>query len=397
MLNSQAQTQIDAKLWQSILGLKSQKTTKAVEKKLVTHTTTYDYDGTNEEYLYDSYFTYNTTGTVATEIQKANGTPTQKTSYTYDPEATALLTKTTVQGYSADSQTWSNEVEIQRCDVTRNSAGQVTKIVEYDLGDDNTLEESMSFTIAYATDGTANEIGIVMGNDLMGEIEMSLTDIKWIENNGQELAELGSVFSLIGNGKHISSATMSYTIMGLPLSGPLTVTYADNGDIEASVSLGFYGTTYMSMDIQQIITDENGSYQLNMISDAMGDAEYDRTAVTLDKNGNTTLIETFEGTTANDLEQSEGEKTEYTYSDGVNIAVAIHSTWNESDDAYTPEKKVVYDENTTGINSLENTISSPAERIYTIDGKILNENIETLPSGLYIVRQAGETHKVMKR
>lgn len=395
-ISGNAQTQAGQQAVRTVARLMTAKAHSIAEKQLPVHSTTYDYDGTNNFYLYESDYTYNADGTLATEVQRKQKTPQTRISYTYDPVATAFLTLSTEAAYDAATQTWGDEQTTFRYDITRNAAGQITKMVEYDTdGDEPTAEATIDIT--YKTDGTPNTLTIIEEDDLMGELELTLSDITWCETGGNQIAEMGDIFSLISGGKQLEKATLNLPLQGLPLSGPLTVTYADNGDITANASLAFYGTTYMTFTIMQTQTDTYGSYQLDVATDIMNQKSYSRNKVTIDDHGNSTLNEEYEGTTADDLEKTSSEKTEYSYADFMSVTTVISYSWDDNSDTYSPYEKVVYDEFTTDIQTTAYPTSEASTHVYSLDGTLLGSTTDNLPAGLYIVRHGNHTVKLMKR
>lgn len=392
-----AQQTTEQRALRSVARLLTTKAADNTTKKVAKHSTTYDYDGMNNTYKYESDYTYNANGTLATELQRNHDTPVTRISHTYDATATDFLTLSTEAQYDATTSSWGAETTTYRYDIERNTAGQITSMVEYDCDEGSEPEVSSTVNITYGTDGLPSEMTIAMDNDLTGEVEITLSDLTWSESTGQQLAEMGTLFTLISGGRQLTSATMGFTLMGLPLSGPLSVTYEESGNITANVELGFYGTTYLTFQIVQTITDENGSCTLDVISGGMGDNSCSRTAVTYDAQGNTLLYEQFEGTSTSDLEKSYGEKYTYDYNgDETTINTMVSYSWNESDDTYSEYEKTVFDEYTTGISTPTEALSGASERVFLLDGQILNQSVENLPSGLYIVQKGGRTIKIVK-
>lgn len=374
--------------------LMTAKVQKSAEKLVPVHSITYDYDGTNNSYLYESDYTYNADGTLATEVQREQKTLRNRISHTYDPVATSFLTLTTQAAYDATTQTWGDEQTTYRYDITRNADGQITKMVEYDT-DEEELTADVTIDITYLSDGTPDVMTVTMVDDLMGDVELTLSGITWTETTGQ-IADVGTVFSLISGGKQVEKATMGLTLMGLPLSGPLSLTYAGDGSISGGVSLAYFGTTYMSFTLNQTLTDAYGSYQLDVAASSMGEKSYSRTQVTIDDHGNTTQSDEFEGTTADDLEKIDSEKTEYSYVEFSGVTTVINYMWDEDTDTHTPYQKVIYDEFATGIQSATSPTAS-APRVYSLGGTLLGTSTDALPAGTYIVRQGDHAVKVVKR
>lgn len=392
-----AQQTTEQRALRSVARLLTTKAADNATKKVAKHSTTYDYDGMNNTYKYESDYTYNANGTLATELQRNHDTPVTRIQHTYDATVTDFLTLTTEAEYDATTSSWGTEATTYRFDIVRNDAGQITRTVEYDCDEGSEPSVASTVDIAYGTDGLPSEMTIAMDNDLTGEVEITLTDLTWSEASSQQMAEIGTIFSLLSGGRQLTSATMGFALMGLPLSGPLSVAYEDNGNITASVDLGFYGTTYMTFKIEQTITDAYGSYTLDVISGGMGDNSCSRTATTYDAQGNTLLYEEFEGTSTSDLEKSYGEKYTYDYNgDGTTVNTVVSYSWNEDDDTYSEYEKTVYDEYTTDISTPTEALSGAFERVFLLDGQILSQPVENLPSGLYIVQKGSRTIKIVK-
>lgn len=374
------------------------KANAAGTKQLPKHSITYDYDGMNNKYMYDTDYTYNATGTVATETWHEGDNLIDFVTNTYDPVFTEFLTLTTETSYDDETQTWADPQTTYRFDITRNADGQIIQMVDFDCDGSDGPEADATISISYGSDGLPTTMTITQSNDLTNEVEITLSDLEWTEASGQQMAEMGDLIALISGGKQLKSGTMSLTIMGLPLSGPLTVSYDESGNITANAELGYLGSPFLTYSIMQTIADEYGSYQLDVAVNGMNMNQYSRTTVTLDEYGNTLLEEEFEGETADDLEQQSGDKYEYTYRDyNGTIHTIIQYDWNSGEDTYSPNIKTVYEDFVSGIESVTEAISGASNRVYSANGVVVGQSTENLPSGLYIVREGNTTRKVMKR
>lgn len=396
-LTSQAQAPAAKVLMKALAPTSVKKAATSNAQKVPTHSWTWDYDGMRNTYRYESDYTYNANGTVATELQRHHETPQKRITHTYDAVATQLPTLTTEASYDESAQTWSEEQTTYRYDVKRNDAGQVVQMVSYEEKDNWTLEPETTVDITYTADGQPDVVTLTTDYDLSSEIVVTFSDITWTSDDSQQMAELGDMFSLISGGKQVESATMGLSMMGLPLSGPLTVTYAESGDITANANLGYMGTTILSIDITQTTTDAYGSYQLDASISGMGQNGYSRTVVTIDDHGNVTQTDEYDGTTADDLEKTDSERTEYFYLEYVDQRAIVYYSWDETTDTYTPYLKVVYDEFTTSIQTTPEAVSGASKRIYSANGVVVGQSEENLPSGLYIVREGSTSRKLLKR
>lgn len=398
-LSSQAQAPAAKVLMKAFAPSAAPKAASDNAQKLPMHSYTWDYDGMTNTYRYESDYTYNANGTLATELQRHHDTPQKRITHTYDTEVTSMLTLTTEASYDASTKTWGQEQTTYRYDVKRNTEGQVVQMVSYETDDNGTLQPEIIIDVTYTSDGTPDVVAFTYTDeDESGVGVFTISNITWTDADGQQMVDVGEMFSLISGGKQVKSATMELTSMGMTFSGPVNVTYDENGVISAKVELGYFGFTYVTLGFTQTTTDANGSFQLDSTCSGLGENIYSRLVVTYDERGNLTQRDEYEGTTADDLEKTSSERTTYEYLEYIDQRCAIYYSWDQTTDTYTPYLKVVYDQFATGIEKIATeATASPTTRVYSLDGQLVGTSTENLSSGLYIVRSGQTARKVLKR
>lgn len=81
-----------------------------------------------------------------------------------------------------------------------------------------------------------------------------------------------------------------------------------------------------------------------------------------------------------------------------NACVGFSGTWFSADDfTLTLDENKQQDYNpATGVETIENGKSLAPDAIFTLDGRCVN-TLENAPRGIYVIRQNGKTHKVLKK
>jgi len=328
---------------------------------------------------------------------------TEKKEYAYDPIVKDFIVENSYYSW-ADGQwnldgsqgtTWIKNVK-------RNADSKVTGVAVKTYFQNQYSDLSNTY-IEYGADGKAkswryDELYYDGVTEAMEEY-YTLSDLKWHETDGQIVArDIEELF--VGNNR-LTSATVTEPEYGV--TGTLTGEYQDNGDY----SVTSYYMQENEADVLRVThTDGNGSYieyqdyYIDANADyVLDDEELDISAqyeVVYDECGYL-VQESF----TEDGMLMEGAKYEYRYMDGCDYPVEqIHYTWNPDIEDYEPFLKVVATDFRDVTNSIKDGIQADGNvetAVYNVQGVKMGSSVDSLPSGLYIVKSAGKTTKVLKK
>lgn len=306
---------------------------------------------------------------------------------------------------------WTAITDAYKRKVTRDADGNVTSVVvsvPYDGAYEDTrrITNTVSPDTKQITSSKFEQLGY--NSDYTGfewTTEYELTDIVWAKTNGQVVDEFSDWLDNEDN--QVASAKLNILADEERLTGQFTVTrdgkggyvakllYEDNSVLETVTKTMGENGSYTIVNCYQM--DENGDGVL----DEEDDPEYEKTVVEYDAYGNLTLEEGYYSEDGETWEMLEGNKQVYTYDTEHPGAVreTIYYVFDYEDEAYVPSIKIVVDELTAVANGIKTVSSEDAStaRIYNLQGIEQNADFTALPAGVYIVKTARQTVKVIKR
>ena len=102
------------------------------------------------------------------------------------------------------------------------------------------------------------------------------------------------------------------------------------------------------------------------------------------------------------VELSQGMKNEYTYdeSHGGEISETITSYYDTDAVAYVPVVKVSaieYIDLATAITDIDADTDTTPAKVYNMQGIAVGSSVDSLPHGIYIVKQGGKTYKTLRK
>ena len=379
-------------------------------------TTTYAYANGSWIHLTTDKMEYDTKGnTTATETMGKEGKT--RMVYTYDDKLEGCITQATSYSWNATTAAWENPTVMAKTELTRDDKGRVTKETVYAYDEDTkTLEKETEIEFGYALiSGQMNSMKMTMttedetGNDMT--IPVTLTILKWHSYNPDKLFTLPlddmDPSAMFGSDNLIESATLSMTIQNIPVAGTIKGEYTETSStINFSIPL-----MQMSMKTTMTITDSYGSNKTEMTMVMSS-------TITNTNNEHGDCIKTVsEGTTAEGLPFADEEDTdldlnqtmtfdyEYTtLSDNkVLKSSMVTNVLDKKTNEMKPTAKVTYDlytdylTGTTGIGSIhKNTSTSEINAVYGINGVRMDKLPQGGEKGVYIIKNADRTIKVMK-
>ena len=310
-----------------------------------------------------------------------------------------------------------------KTELTRDDKGRVTKETVYAYDEDTkTLEKETEIEFGYALiSGQMNSMKMTMttedetGNDMT--IPVTLTILKWHSYNPNKLFTLPlddmDPSAMFGSDNLIESATLSMTIQNIPVTGTIKGEYTETSStINFSIPL-----MQMSMKTTMTITDSYGSNKTEMTMDMMGQNVMSSTITNTNNEHGDCIKTVSEGTTAEglpfadeedadlDLNQTMTFDYEYTtLSDNkVLKSSMVTNVLDKKTNEMKPTAKVTYDlytdylTGTTGIGSIhKNTSTSEINAVYGINGVRMDKLPQGGEKGVYIIKNADRTIKVMK-
>lgn len=362
----------------------------------------YEYASGNWNKQYDHAFTYNAAGYVLTDEATATDGSCTITTNTYDSYLPSYATSTTESTRTNASSAWGEPREIMRRETTHDSEGRITRVVAYNWDDDEeALEEAGTMTLKYDSEGKASEIKMSQFSSDAGNINITVSNIKWYEYDYSTLFSIldsdGDDFGLTGNdaGK-ITSADITLTASNLSMNGTISGTYSDSS-YQQTLSIKYMGYTVTSMQYDMAYTDANGSCVSTTVTKSQEGTSYERQTITCNNQGDCTATITKQGSSADDLSTLEGYTFDYTYADG-HIAEVLTSEWAADDEPYSPLSKTVYSDYAdvaAGINAATASPANAATTVYSIGGSRVGTTTDNMGKGIYIVRQGASAKKVV--
>ena len=373
-------------------------------------TTTYAYANGSWIHLTTDKMEYDTKGnTTATETMGKEGKT--RMVYTYDDKLEGCITQATSYSWNATTAAWENPTVMAKTELTRDDKGRVTKETVYAYDEDTkTLEKETEIEFGYALIS-----GQMTGNDMT--IPVTLTILKWHSYNPDKLFTLPlddmDPSAMFGSDNLIESATLSMTIQNIPVTGTIKGEYTETSStINFSIPL-----MQMSMKTTMTITDSYGSNKTEMTMDMMGQNVMSSTITNTNNEHGDCIKTVSEGTTAEglpfadkedadlDLNQTMTFDYEYTtLSDNkVLKSSMVTNVLDKKTNEMKPTAKVTYDlytdylTGTTGIGSIhKNTSTSEINAVYGINGVRMDKLPQGGEKGVYIIKNADRTIKVMK-
>lgn len=356
-------------------------------------------------------YTYNADGMKTSELseQRFEGeewTNSSKQVLEYDPIVKNVWTKRESSQW-ANGQ-WQLDGTSNTRTITRDEKGNVTKVEiatwygkEYDpiIRKYFTYDATTGQCIAFKQDELKVSADDVSGFTWVNTI--NLKDMVWQKTNGQltnepidwyegdNLLKSATSFIYDKDGKEVVDMTYS-------------VEYEDNGGYALTIE-----TPNGENTVNQVktIKDDNGSYELETKQYVGTDKQLtqaSKVVETFDNNKNIILSELYDNDgEGGALELSEGSKTSYKYNEenGV-IMETLNQVTNEETGEYenmTKMETLSFADvaNTNGIGKVD-VNASKTTAIYNAQGVYVGSNWNTLPKGLYLVKEGGLTTKKVK-
>lgn len=158
---------------------------------------TYNPDGTvatMEETGQKTVYSYNSDGNIAkvevSNVYNGANKPVTTTEYEYDPIVKNFVISETEYFYQGNTDPL--YITGNGTEITRNEAGNVTKVRDYTVSNGNKVYDDEQMTVEYGPDNQATKITLEKLNTKNGqtvsEIEEQLTDIVWDTTDGQILS-----------------------------------------------------------------------------------------------------------------------------------------------------------------------------------------------------------------
>lgn len=333
-------------------------------------------------------------------------TPWSKRTFAYDTKVTNLVV-------SEDTYTWQNGdwalVNSERSAISRNDAGNITKIVTSSTWDGTEWHDDSMLEVTYGADGKANTIKESYLEDGTPEVEVYLTDIVWDRTDGQiVIAEFDDSDFFTGPNRIKSAkALKEYTY---PYAGDIIITAEYNADggytskammnnelysstvYEVLDNYGSYKQTDFSIDYDYddvndtYVPDDQRLDEYGMVYDAYGLVlkEYEVSYIDGDKANGMGYNRTTTGTVTYDSEK--GYPIEYITANSYDG----EEPQNQSRTIFSD----YYDVIAAGIDNVEAEANAPVE-YFTLQG--MPVKAENLSAGIYIRRQGGKVSKVAVR
>ena len=376
-------------------------------------TTTYAYANGSWIHLTTDKMEYDTKGnTTATETMGEEGKT--RMVYTYDDKLEGCITQATSYSWNATTAAWENPTVMAKTELTRDDKGRVTKETVYAYDEDTkTLEKETEIEFGYALiSGQMNSMKMTMTTE-----DETLTILKWHSYNPDKLFTLPlddmDPSAMFGSDNLIESATLSMTIENIPVAGTIKGEYTETSStINFSIPL-----MQMSMKATMTITDSYGSNKTEMTMDMMGQNVMSSTITNTNNEHGDCIKTVSEGTTAEglpfadkedadlDLNQTMTFDYEYTtLSDNkVLKSSMVTNVLDKKTNEMKPTAKVTYDLYTdylTGTTDIEgihkNASTSEINAVYGINGARMDKLPQSGKKGVYIIKNADRTIKVMK-
>lgn len=315
---------------------------------------TYNPDGTvatMEETGQKTVYSYNSDGNIAkvevSNVYNGDNKPVTTTEYEYDPIVKNFVISETeyfYQGKTDPLYITGNGTEI-----TRNEAGNVTKVRDYTVSNGNKVYDDEQMTVEYGPDNQATKITLEKLNTKNGqtvsEIEEQWTDIVWDTTDGQILSmeydEPDSKMYFSSN--RVASATVNSE--DLPAAASFTASY-DGDSFHSLLMIGNDKIMEITFDCIQKFAPREEFNECFSYDAETYEVEYEKvngqyiveSTVTkkesnrADDYGICILNEqtTVEHTNSGDKTETESEKTEVTYDDQSGLPIQA-AKWEKDD------------------------------------------------------------------
>lgn len=394
-------------------------------------------------------YTYDAQGHNTSSKWTINDTPDAYNEYFYDdPILKDLCMGGLSYSYDEATKKWINPKEKNRLSFTRNSQNNITEVNKKDIVYDGTIHIDKLYN-TYDKSGTKlTNMVTTSYSSSNGETryDKKAFDLVWYKTNGQvydfnkvcclsleleedkdNLLKSGNIYTLTPDGTGVSNIyTLKNTYDGK--GGYVRETESYFKDLERTKkTVSDDGTehyiyesykdynsdgTYSSNEIiekrETVIKTINGkrlqewfmSYDYN--EDGTEKSRYKLTS-THDEHGNNTIYEAFwsfdQGKTWVIARQGERYTYEYDEATGEMLS-ALTERYNTETQQYEKRSKYVYSQ----IEDVATAIDQPSAdngeaptAVYNLQGVYMGATTDQLPTGIYLVKQGGTTHKVLKR
>lgn len=307
--------------------------------------------------------------------------------------------------YVWQDDAWTAITDAYKRTVTRDADGNVVSVVvsvPYDgaYDDMQRLTNIVDPETKQIVASKSEKLGYNADNTVLEwKTDAELTDIKWVTTNGQIVEAFGD------HDYYSDSDNLLASYKDVTNNIQYTATYDGQGGCTCiGTGTGYYAKVTQTMG-------ENGSYTMLAFFqiDSNGDGVltdddtqgWAKTVAEYDAYGNLTLEEISESEDGKMWKVVIGTKQEITYDTEHAGAVreTIYSSYDTETGAYVPFIKVVTDELTEVANGILTVSSdeSTTARIYNLQGVAQNADLGSLPAGVYVVKTARQTVKVIKR
>lgn len=345
-------------------------------------------------------YTYDDMNRIAEVTIKQAGNPAATVaSYalTYDPVVTDVIVKTactiSMAGFTSTS--------IEGLDITRDAAGNVVKVVEYEQSPDEGREIESVLEIEYGADGKASGIKETEYSDGRPEYTAVISRIEWETTDGQIISleeDSYAKMPLFTGANKIRSAICDDSEM--MAAATLTASYPADG---YKVKIEMSGTTLEDIHYREV--DEYGSYRLTEYS---VDFDYNEATGKWEKDEAETLEVVFTvdkfGLMLEDTEvysyESPYEPKE-TYSKIGHVAYSSQhgypdEYWVEEGEngRLEPESKEVYSDYSlygSGVEEMGPSASAGQPEYYNLQGV----RVPHPGKGIYIERRGGSSKLIL--
>ena len=334
-----------------------------------------------------------------------------KTTYTYDPIVTDLMTSKYIYTWDDAAEDWVQDetAQAQTRTVTRDAKGNITSIEvkayfshigDWDIVQrtDITYDEKTNKAIAfdYRQSEYDENFNVVYGEPT------SFKNIEWESTDGQITADY--LTECLFGANRFKSADVTLIDGEDTYTAHISVEYTNGGDDVNVTCVWTDGET----DIDKYTAiDENGSYLYTShtyMDEELYEATY--TVQEIDEYGNLTLYEEGMLTEDGDREPEQGERYTYTYDDEKDVVTEIlaeayaYYEPEEGESGYEPAMKFVYSDFVdvlSAINKVSTGMTGDATTIFNLQGVAVGRDTKNLPAGLYIIKQGGRVQKMLKK
>lgn len=381
---------------------------------------TYNADGsinTMEETGQKTVYTYNSDGNVAKvevfSVYNGANKPITTTEYEYDPVVKNFVVAETeyfYQGHSGLLYTSGNGT-----DITRNSAGNITKVRTYNISNGDKIYDDEQLTVTYGADNKATTVTLekikIKNGQSISEIEEQWSDIVWATTDGQILSmECDDIDAdMYFSANRIASATV--TSEDWPSAATFTATY-DGDSYHSLLMMGSEKIREITFNCSEKFTpreefDESYSYTADIY-----EVEFDKDngqyyidsrvskkeTNTADQFGFCLLNEqtTTEYKQSGNKTETETKKTEVTYDDQSGLPIQA-AKWEKdnSDKDFKPESLYFFSDyvnlDPDGVSTIQPDNSDAPTEYFDLQGV----RVSNPEGGIFIRHQGSSTQKVL--